>query len=307
VALPTFARTGVGPRPDAHADGGASQRPARRPGGRRIVLRVGDLGHHTTSIALAILFLAPLLWTGWASVTGPQAAGGGAGFGVDNYRRLAEYGSGLTRYSVNSLAVSLMTVAGTLSIAVLAGYAMTRFRFPGRNALFLLTLAILMVPYPTILVPLYVLLGELRLQNSLAGLALVLVMFQLPFAVFMMRNAFDAVPRQLDEAARVEGAGSWRILVSVLLPAVVPAMITVGLFAFLASWNDFVAPLILLADDGKFTLPIALAALRSGNHGAIDYGALQAGTLVSAIPCMIVFLLLQRHYVRGFASGAFKG
>jgi multiple sugar transport system permease protein len=240
-------------------------------------------------------------------VNGPQATGGGDGFGAENYTRLADYGAGLAQYAANSLAVSLMTVAGTLTVAVLAGYAFTRFRFPGRNALFLLTLAILMVPYPTILVPLYVLLDDIGLQNSLLGLALVLVMFQLPFAVFMMRNAFDAVPRQFDEAAKVDGASTWRILVSVVGPATVPVMITVALFAFIASWNEFIAPLILLSDDGKFTLPTALAAMRSGSHGAIDHGALQAGTVVSAIPCLLLFLLLQRYYVRGFTSGALKG
>jgi multiple sugar transport system permease protein len=279
----------------------------RRPGGRRLVIRIRSAGYYTTTIALAILFVAPLLWTGWSSVRGPQATGGDDGFGTKNYERLADYGSGLAQYTANSLAVSLMTVAGTLTVAVLAGYAFTRFRFPGRNALFLLTLAILMVPYPTILVPLYVLLDDLGLSNSLLGLALVLVMFQLPFAVFMMRNAFDAVPRQFDEAAKVDGASTWRILVSVIGPATVPAMITVALFAFIASWNEFIAPLILISDDAKFTLPTALAAMRSGNHGAIDHGALQAGTVVSAIPCMLLFLLLQRYYVRGFTSGALKG
>ncbi|GAA1772451.1 MULTISPECIES: carbohydrate ABC transporter permease [Streptomonospora] len=258
-------------------------------------------------LALAVLFLAPLLWTAWASVYGPQASGGTAGFGTGNYERLAAYGSGLGRYSLNSLAVSLMTVAGTLAAGTLGGYAMARFRFPGRDLLFLFTLAILMVPYPTILVPLYVLLGWLNLQNSLIGLALVLVMFQLPFALFMMRNAVEGVPRQLDEAARIDGCGPLRTLVRVVVPMVTPAMITVGLFAFLASWNEFIAPLILLSEDAKFTLPTALAAMRSGNHGAIDFGALQAGTLVSAVPCMLLFLLLQRHYVRGFTSGALKG
>lgn len=280
---------------------------AGRPGRRRLVIRVRDTGMYTTAIALAILFVAPLLWVGWGSVHGPQAARGGEGFGTENYRRLAEWGSGVARYSFNSLAVSTMTVIGTVGISVLAGYAMARFRFPGRNALFLATLAILMVPYPTILVPLYVLLGKLGLQDSLVGLALVLVMFQLPFALFMMRNAFEAVPRELDEAAQLDGCGPVRVLVSVMMPVTVPAMITVGLFAFLASWNDFIAPLILLSSDSKFTLPVALATLRSGSHGAIDFGALQAGVVVSAIPCMLLFLLLQRYYVRGFTSGALKG
>lgn len=273
----------------------------------RLVIRIRNAAHLTTGLALAILFVLPLVWTAWSSVTGPRATGGSSGVGGENYQRLIDYGAGLGTYVVNSAAVAVMTVTGTLFVSVLAGYALARFRFPGRNVLFLATLAIMMVPYPTILIPLYVLLGSLGLQNSLPGLAIVLVMFQLPFAVFMMRNAFEAVPRELDEAALVDGCGPLRVLWSVLLPAVVPGMVTVGLFAFLASWNEFIAPLIFLSDGDKFTLPTALAAMRSGSFGAIDYGALQAGIVVSAIPCMILFVLLQRHYVRGFSSGALKG
>jgi multiple sugar transport system permease protein len=273
----------------------------------RLVIRISDTARLTTGAALAILFVAPLLWTAWSSVTGARATGGRGGVGDDNYERLAAYGAGLATYVVNSVLVAVMTVTGTLLVSVLAGYALARFRFPGRNVLFLATLAIMMVPYPTILIPLYVLLGWFGLQNTLPGLAIVLVMFQLPFAMFMMRNAFESVPRELDEAALVDGCGPVRVLWSVLLPAVVPGMVTVGLFAFLASWNEFIAPLIFLSDGDKFTLPTALAAMRSGNFGAIDYGALQAGILVSAIPCLILFVVLQRHYVRGFSSGALKG
>jgi multiple sugar transport system permease protein len=273
----------------------------------RLVIRIQNTAHLVTGLALAILFVLPLVWTGWASVTGLRATGGSGGVGGENYERLFAYGAGLGTYLGNSAAVAVMTVVGTLFVSVLAGYALARFRFPGRNVLFLATLAIMMVPYPTILIPLYVLMGRLGLQNSLLGLSLVLMMFQLPFAVFMMRNAFEAVPRELDEAALVDGCGPLRVLWSVLLPAVVPGMVTVGLFAFLASWNEFIAPLIFLSDGDKFTLPTALAAMRSGNFGAIDYGALQAGIVVSAIPCMILFVVLQRHYVRGFSSGALKG
>ncbi|ASO20793.1 multiple sugar transport system permease protein [Actinoalloteichus hoggarensis] len=275
--------------------------------GTRIRIVIADTGALTTGVALAILFLLPLLWAGYSSLSGPRATGDGAGLGTENYQRLFSYGEGLFVYVANSVAVSLMTVAGTVVVSVLAGYAIARFRFPGRNLLFLGTLAIMMVPYPTILIPLYVLLSRAGLQNSLVGLALVLIMFQLPFSLFMMRNSFEAVPREFDEAALVDGAGVPRTLWSVLLPAVTPGVITVALFAFLNSWNEFIAPLMLVTDGSRYTLPVALAAMRSGNFGAVDFGALQSGVVVSAVPCMILFVLLQRHYVRGFASGALKG
>ena len=144
---------------------------------------------------------------------------------------------------------------------MLGGYSFARFTFPGKNVLFLLTLAILMVPYATLLIPLYVLLRVDR-PAGLAGRAgLVLTMFQLPFATFMMRISFEAVPMELEESRYVDGAGTFAALRRILLPAVVPGIVTVGLFAFLAAWNDFFAPLILINDTNK--LPAA-----AGNRDA---------------------------------------
>ncbi|MEV0198615.1 carbohydrate ABC transporter permease [Nonomuraea sp. NPDC050691] len=251
---------------------------------------------HLTLSALAVLFLFPLVWSGWASLEDPS-----------NYLEMARFGEGLGTYATNSVLVSAMTVAGTLVVSALGGYAFARFDFPGKNLLFLATLAILMVPYATILIPLYVLLGYIGLQNSLVGLSLVFVMFQLPFALFMMRNAFEAIPRELEEAALVDGCGTFRAFSRILLHAVRPALVTVGLFAFLASWNDFFAPLILLNDGSSFTLPVAVVSMTQRTFGAIDYGMLQAGVMVMAIPCLILFIVLQRHYVRGFMSGALRG
>jgi multiple sugar transport system permease protein len=264
-------------------------------------------GYYTTTAALAVLVLLPLLWSGYSSFKGEPGSGQASGFGFGNYTKMADYGEGLATYLLNTAAVSLMTVAGTLFVSALGGYAFARFRFPGKNLLFLATLAILMVPYATILIPLYVVLGHLGLQNSLVGLSLVLIMFQLPFAIFMMRNSFEAIPRELEEAALVDGCTSFSALRRILLRAVRPGLITVGLFAFLASWNDFFAPLILLSDGDKFTLPVAVVAMRERSFGAIDYGALEAGVMVMALPCVILFLLLQRHYVQGFTTGALRG
>lgn len=253
---------------------------------------------------LAVLFLFPLLWTGWASVSGNPATAQQTGFGFGNYRTLIEYGAGLPQYFWNSAVVSLLTVAFTLALSLFGGYAFARFRFPGRDALFLFTLAILMVPYATLLIPLYVLLGEIGLRNSLVGVALVLTLYQLPFAMFMMRISFEAVPREIEEAAMVDGCGTFEVLRRIMLYAVWPGLITVGLFAFLAAWNDFFAPLILVSDSTKAPLPLAIANLRQQTMGAIDFGATQAGVVVMALPCLLLFLLLQRHYVRGFMSGA---
>lgn len=264
-------------------------------------------GYYTTMTALAILFLFPLVWAGWASVKPTPGSGQSVGYGLGNFVKLAHYGQGLPTYLFNSSVIATITVAGTLAVSTLGGYAFARFRFPGRDLLFLAILAILMVPYPTLLIPLYVLLGWLDLQNSLVGLALVLTMFQLPFATFIMRNSFEAIPRELDEAAMVDGATTFQVLTHILLHGVRPGLVTVGLFAFLASWSDFVVPLILISSPGRFPLPVAVVNMQQQVFGSIDYAELEAGVVVLALPCVFLFLILQRGYVRGFMSGSLRG
>jgi multiple sugar transport system permease protein len=257
--------------------------------------------------ALAIIFLFPLVWAAFASVSPQAGSGQPIGYGLGNYARLFTFQAGLPTYFTNSVIVSGLTVAVTLFVSTLGGYAFARFNFFGKNVLFLITLAILMVPYATLLIPLYVLLRELGLGNTLVGLSLVLAVYQLPFATFMMRISFEAIPRELEESALVDGAGSFDVLRRILLPAVVPGIITVALFAFLAAWNDFFAPLILISDPRQSPLPLAMANIRQQTMGVIDYGATEAGVVVMAVPCLFLFLILQRYYMRGFMSGAIKG
>lgn len=265
------------------------------------------LAFYAVCTAFAVVFLAPLLWGLYSSLFGSRASQGQGGFGLANYQRLSDYGVGLEVYLWNTTVMTFIAVLGTVVVTVLGGYALARFSFPGKNFLFIGALAILMIPHPTILVPLYQMANWVGGQNSLASVAVVLIMFQLPFGLFMMRNAFAALPRELEEAALLDGCSYWGALWHILLRAVVPAAITVGLFAFLAAWNEFLVPLIFLADGSKFTLPVALVSLRAGEFGSVDLGALQAGIVVSAIPCVLLFLFLQKYYVRGFTAGSVRG
>ena len=255
---------------------------------------------------LTLFFLFPIVWSAWASLRGRPGSGQASGFGFGNYTKFADFGAGLSTFLYNSAAITVMSVVFTLVVSTRGGYAFGRFDFPGKNALFLATLAILMVPVATLLVPLYELLAWLNLSNSLLGVSLALTMFQLPFATFMMRNSFEAVPRELEEAAIIDGASSFGVLHRVMLPAVRPGLITVGLFAFLASWNDFITPLILLPDSSKQPLPVATFNSATQQFGTIDFGALQAGVMIMAIPSLILFVVLQRQYVAGFMTGAVK-
>jgi multiple sugar transport system permease protein len=265
----------------------------------------GRTSYYAFAGGLAILFLFPLVWTVVASVSPHVATAQQAGYGFGNYRLLADYGAGLPRYLWNSSVISAQTIVFTLVLSILGGYAFARFRFRGRDTLFLLVLAVLMVPYVALLVPLYVFFGELGLRNTLLGLAIVMTLNQLPFAMYVMRISFEAVPRELDDAAQVDGCGTFAVLRRILLRAVWPGIVTVGLFAFLHAWNDFIAALFLINDVERFPLSLAIANLRGGASGA-NFGALQAGVVVMAVPCLTLFLLLQRYYVRGL-SGAVNG
>ncbi|MEO8758076.1 MAG: carbohydrate ABC transporter permease [Devosia sp.] len=256
---------------------------------------------------LAIIFLFPLAWSLYASLSPQAGTGQVTGFGFGNYTTMFNFGAGLPVFLFNSFLVTGMTVAITLIISTLGGYAFARFKFWGKDALFLLTLSILMVPFATLIIPLYVMLNALGLSNSLIGVALIVSMFQLPFATYMMRISFEAIPRDLEESALIDGCGTFGVLLRIMLPSTVPGLVTVGLFAFLAAWNEFFAPLIMLTDPTKQTLPVAIANLRQQTIGVIDYGATEAGVVVLAVPCIILFLLLQRYYIRGFMSGAVKG
>lgn len=263
-------------------------------------------------IALAVLFLVPMVWSvansfkpAAAALADPVSLFSNA-FSIENYRRLEHVGAGWYVYAGNSIMVALGTVALTVGVAVPAGYGFSKFRFPGQTALFIVAMATLMIPFQSILTPLFLILKFLHLQNSLVGLALIYATFQLPFSIFMMRNAFDAVPRGLIEAARIDGASQWTILRRIMVPIALPGVATVALFAFLNSWNEFLAALIFLSDQNNFTLPIMLVNVSSGIYGIIDWGALQAGVTVTMLPCLILFLLLQRYYVRGLTAGAIK-
>jgi len=264
-------------------------------------------------MVLAVAFLFPLLWAALNSIKERDEANRQPptwfpeSLSLENYRNLAGFDQGIGTYLLNSIAVSTLTVIGSVVVCVLGGYGFARFNFPGKSALFGTTLAILMVPYATILLPLYILLSRVGLQNTLIGLALVLIMFQLPFGIFMMRNSFESVPRELEEAALVDGCSDFSAMWHVSARIVAPGVVTVALFAFLISWNEFLAPLFILNDGRKYTLPVMLVNIRYASFNILDVGALQAGIVVAMVPCLVVYLALQRFYVSGLVAGALRG
>lgn len=206
----------------------------------------------------------------------------------------------------NSVVVTLAATVGTILVATFAGYALARARFPGSNLVFFLILATFMIPFQAIITPLFMVLKTLHLNNSLLGLTIVYITFNLPFGLFIMRNSFAAVPSTLEEAALVDGCGILSALRHIMLPIVLPGIITTALLTFFASWNEFFAALILITDQDKFTLPVTLTLVTSGQFGTVNWGSLQAGVALTIVPCIVIYVLLQRYYVSGMLNGALK-
>ena len=272
---------------------------------------------YVVGITLVIFFLFPILWSALNSLKTPAEMLAvppiylPSSFSLENYRKVIDHGYGLFHYVFNSAAVAIFTIIGAIVLSTLAGYGFSRFDFPFKNALFVLVLVTLMIPFQSILVPIFFLFVKVKLSNTLLGLALVYITFQLPFGIFVMRNTFDMVPREIEEAALLDGCNTFDLLWRVMLIPVRPGIITVAIFAFINSWNEFLAALILMSDDSKYTMPIMLTSVATGQghssgFGTIDWGALQAGVMVNIIPCLVLFLFLQRYYIKGLMGGSVK-
>ncbi len=291
----------------SRASAGARGLGARLWGGRNKYL----LG--AVCIALSTAMLLPLVLSILASFKSTQEAAAvppiyfPTHLSLDSYERLWTYQAGLPTYLANSFGTAFLTIAFTLLLTVPAGYALARFPIPGKELLFIFLLMALIIPYQALLTPIFLMFAQLKLTNSLIGLAILHTAIQIPFSVYILRNNFSAVPRELEEAAVMDGASSWQVLVRIFLPMVVPGIITVTLFAFITSWNEFLGALVMMSKGSSFTLPVVLAAARTETSlGGTDWGMLQAGVMISILPCIVVYLLLQKYYVSGLLSGAVK-
>jgi multiple sugar transport system permease protein len=225
---------------------------------------------------------------------------------LENYAKVFQFEAGLATYVGNSALVAAMTIAACLALAAPAGYGLARFAMRGKEIAFLILLAPIMIPYQAILTPLYLDFARVGLVNTHIGLAIVHTLLQLPFSIFLMRASFEAIPREIEEAAVIDGCSTWQRLTRVFLPLAVPGLVTVALFAFINSWNEFLAALIFMNRNTSFTVPILLVSVRAGKFGAVDWGALQASVIISIIPSLAVYLALQRYYISGLLSGAVK-
>jgi multiple sugar transport system permease protein len=274
--------------------------------------RAGFALYLTGGTFAALLFILPLGWAVLRSFM-PNSLVTQAPAGADfKHLTTANY-SGLIvtndimRYVGNSLIVAIGTGLLTAVVATLAGYGFARFRFRGSGLVFALVLVTMMIPFQALLTPLFLEMHSLGLTNSLIGLALFYTTFNLPFGVFVMRNTFLQIPWELSEAASVDGASVARTLLSVLRPLIVPGIATTVLYAFLFSWTEFVGALTFITSNNLYTLPLALLNMEYGSVGQVNFGYLEAGAVIAMIPCILLYIGLQRFYIRGLVSGVVKG
>jgi len=275
--------------------------------------QVGQSRWHALLVNLALLglatvALAPLLWmvavsfmpAGEASRFPPPLLPSAAT--LDNYRALFAR-TGMGRSFANSLLVAGSITVGSLLVNTLAGYAFAKLRFRGRDRVFQLLLAALVVPAQVAMLPLFLMMKQLGLVNSFGGV--VLPALAGVFGIFLVRQYARSIPDELLEAARIDGAGEWRIFFRIVLPMLKPVLVTLAIFTFMAAWNDFMWPLIVLTDQAHYTLPVALASL-SREH-IMDVEMMMAGAVVTVLPVLLLFLLLQRYYIQGLLLGSVKG
>jgi multiple sugar transport system permease protein len=278
--------------------------------------RVGTVVAHAVMALLLVYFLLPFWWLLVAATKDNDGLFGSDALWfadihlLDNLRLLFTRDDGLyLRWLGNSALYAVASGVGATAIAALAGYAFAKLRFPGRNALFALLLGLIMVPATALVLPTYLLMAEAGLVDSMW--AVILPSLLNPFGVYLLRvYAHDSVPEEMLEAARIDGAGEFRVFRSIALPAMRPALVTVLLFTMVAAWNNFFLPLVMLSDQNLYPLTVGLRSwylsATIGNGGPALFNVIVAGSLVAIVPLIIAFLLLQRYWRGGLTIGALK-
>jgi multiple sugar transport system permease protein len=259
-------------------------------------------------IGASAIALFPLVWMVSVSLMSAGEASTSPPPLVPAEPTLASYRELLVRTDVgrsfaNSLGLAVAATLLSLAFNVTAGYAFAKLRFAGRELIWKLLLGLMLVPSQVAMIPLFLMLKEVGLVNTYAGVLAPSVASV--FGIFLVRQYARAIPDEVLEAARVDGAGELRIFWSIVLPVLRPILVTLAIFAFLGSWNDFLWPLIVLTDDARQTLPVALATLAREHAG--DSELMMAGSVVTIVPVLCVFLALQRYYMQGLLAGSVKG
>lgn len=280
-------------------------RPRTRPGSRR-AHRTRHVLRYAAVVAGAAVMLFPFVWTVVTSLTPRGTLAGGPRLWIedptlDAYRQLFD-ALPMWRIVANSFGLAIASTVLQLVTGATAAYAFGRMQFRGRNVVFALYLATLMIPLQVLVVPLFIQMAELNLNDTYA--ALLAPSIASAFGVFLLKQAVEGLPRELDEAATIDGAGHLRIFAHVVVPLIRPALATLAVFAFMGSWNGFLWPLVVVRSPELMTLPLGLAKLRG--QFTTEWDVVMAGSVVSIVPIAIVYLIAQRHVIAGMAHTGLK-
>ncbi len=263
--------------------------------------------------ALTALVIYPLIWLVFSTFKPNAEFGQNPGLipespTIDNYLRVFEGIAGvpLWRFFANSLFIASMAVIGTVLSSALAAYGFARIKFKGVGVLFAAMIGTLLLPFHVVIIPQYVLFNRLDLIDTYIPLILPKFLATEAFFVFLIVQFIRSIPRDMDEAARIDGAGHFRIFWSIILPLIKPALITCSIFAFIWAWNDFLGPLLYVTSPEQYPLPIALR-LYNDQTSASDYGASVTASLLALVPIMAFFAVFQRFLIGGVATQGLKG
>jgi N,N'-diacetylchitobiose transport system permease protein len=267
----------------------------------------GRIGLASAVAALLLFTLFPVYWM-VSSAFDPGADHRGSavwpsGITLDHFRYVLDTGE-FGGYLLNSALVGLGTVLLSGLLALFAAVAVARFAFRMRTTVLVMILVVQMVPLEALVIPLFLQMSDLELLNSLLGLTIVYLAFSLPFAIWTLRGFVAAVPKEVEEAAYLDGCGWWRMFSSVLLPLVAPGLVATSVFAFIVAWNEFVFAVTFLQDDAKYTAAVGLH--RFFGQYETEWGAVMAGSTLITLPVLIFFVIVQRRLAGGLASGAIR-
>jgi len=272
--------------------------------------QLGKVGWNALGLAVFVVMIFPVYWmVSTAFKTGPNIFSYSPKW-LPIPATLANFGDAIHRQYFwqnvrNSLIVVVVVVTLSLALAFLAALALAKFRFYGRKAFIVITIAVLMVPLNALIIPLYITLSRVHEVNKLSGVIITYMTFVLPFAIWTLRGFILGVPRELEEAAMVDGTTRFGAFVRILLPLVAPGLVATSIFAFIQAWNEYIIAYVLLSSPEKQTLTVWLASFTT-NRGT-EWGPLMAGATLTAVPVVIFFLLVQRRIAFGLTSGAVRG
>ena len=265
-----------------------------------------SIGSHTTLLHFVVITLIPIVWIFDIAISPGNALGGeiGDSFSTEHFSKILE-GDSFWIWFRNSLIVSIGTSLLGLVIAIPAGYAFSRYKFTGRDVSMFAFLLVQMFPGIIILVPYFLVMKTLGLLNSHLGLILAYCVTALPLCVWMLKGFFDTVPRELEEAATLDGCNQFQVFTKVVLPLSLPAVAVTALFSFLAAWNEFLLALTFNTSNDMYTLPVGLASLISSTGQA--WGDFAAASILVSLPVALLFLFFQKFLIEGLAAGGVKG